>query len=241
MVATPKSRPAYDAAYEAPAWELQLAHADAGELEKNREAESMLKLMFVLLTAIDILAINAFLEQTSPEATQLGLMWLFYYSSLIGWLIGAKAWQECKINAGSSLTLIRLCTANSMVFAAVAAALNYSGKDPQEWLGLYLYMGVYLFRLGPLAAASIVLTPFLCLSARRPGAILAVVICQACAWWGAHLTLGQDPTWKESFLMFGLWIPNWGFGLMTGGLLLKPILSRPESQPASSQSPTEAP
>lgn len=23
--------------------------------------------------------------------------------------------------------------------------------------------------------------------------------------------------------MFGMWAPNWGFGLMVGGLLLKPI------------------
>jgi len=201
----------------------------------NPEGDPMLKLMFVFLTAIDLFAISTILEQSSPEAANLALMWLLYYSSLVGWVIGGRAWQECSSTANGSLTMIRLCTANSLVFAAVAAALQFGGRNPEEWMSLSIFMAVYLFRLAPLAAASVVLTPFLCLSARRPGAVLAVLICQACAWWGAHLALGQDPTWKESFLLFGLWLPNWGFGFMAGGLLLKPLLGR------ESQSPTVTP
>ena len=195
----------------------------------------MLKLMFIMLTAIDMVAINAALEQSSPEAAQLGLMWLFYYSALVGWLIGLKAWKDCKGQDGAGVVLLRLATASSLVFAGVSAALHYSGKNPQEWLSLFLFMAVYLFRLAPLASASIVLTPFLFLSAPRPGMFLGMLVCQLCAWVGGYLALGNEPGWMEAFLMFGMWAPNWGFGLMVGGLLLKPILPRSDSGPASSQ------
>ena len=195
----------------------------------------MLKLLFAILTVIDMVAINAAIEQPSPEAAQLGLMWLLYYSALVGWLIGFRAWKDCKGQDGPSPALLRLCAANSLIFAGVSAALHFSGKNPQEWLSLYLFMAVYLFRLAPLSAASIVISPFLFLSNPRLKALLALLVCQVCAWWGGYLALGQDPAWKESFLLFGMWAPNWGFGLMAGGLLLKPMLPRSDRPEVSSQ------
>ncbi len=190
----------------------------------------MLKVMFLFLTLVDWYAINAAIDHPLSDAGQFGKLWLVYYSALVGCLIGVFAWKEFQGKDSAVPAIIRLVTANSLIFAALAATLEYSGKNPHDWPKLHLFLSVYLFRLAPLASAAVVLTPFLLLTGPRFSLVVCVALCQLCSWLGAYLTLGgEGQPWKEVFLMWGLWAPNWGFGLMAGGLLLRSLQPKPES------------
>ncbi len=180
--------------------------------------------MFLLLTAVDLLAINALLSGSSDATRQLGLMWLLFYSSVAGWAIGLRAWKECQGNCAGTQTMLRLLACSALVYAACTAALQFGGQDPQSWLAVYLFLSVYVLRLTPPAAATVVLTPFLWISQPRLKTLALLLICQVCCWYGGYrLTEGQ-PDWQHAFLYVGMWAPNWGFGLMVGGLMLKPLL-----------------
>lgn len=184
----------------------------------------MLRNMFVLFTLIDFLAVNAALDSGNPQAAQLGLMWLLLYSAVPGWALGMRAWKECQGNCPGPQTLLRMLTCSSIVYGACAAALQFATKNPEEWLSIYLFVVVYLLRLTPPAAATVLMSPFLWISQPKIKTLVAVLICQACCWYGAWSIFGKEGDWHLIFLYYGLWIPNWGFALMIGGVMLKPLL-----------------
>jgi len=186
----------------------------------------MLRNMFLLFTAVDLLAIHAALDQRHPETAQFALMWLLLYSSVAAWALGVRAWKECQGDCPGPQALLRLLTCSSLVFAGCAAALQFAGKNPGEWLAVYLFLLVYLIRLLPPAAATVLMSPFLWISQPRLKTAILVVIAQACCWYGGHMFFGGQEGWCEAFLYLGLWAPNWGYALMIGGIMLKPILNR---------------
>lgn len=180
--------------------------------------------MFVLFTLIDLLAINAVLDQRNPETAQFALMWLLLYSAVAGWALGARAWKECQGKVPGPQALLRLLTCSSIFFAACSAALQFAGKNPEDWLGIYLFLVVYVLRLTPAAAATILMTPFLWVSQPKLKTLVTVIICQACCWYGGELVFRGQDRWYEGFLYTSLWAPNWGYALMIGGVMLKPLL-----------------
>jgi len=184
----------------------------------------MLRNMFVLFTIIDVLAINAALDQSNPQLAQLGFMWLVLYSAVPAWAIGMRAWKECQGNCGGPQTLLRMLACSSIVYAACAATVDFAGKNPEEWLSIFLFIVVYLLRLTPAAAATVLMSPFLWISQPKLKTLVLVLICQVCCWYGGRTLLGQEADWHLIFLYYGLWAPNWGFALMIGGVMLKPLL-----------------
>lgn len=185
---------------------------------------SMLRNMFLLFTAVDLLAINAILDGRSEEIAQMALMWLLLYSSVAGWAMGARAWKECQGHCPGPQAMLRILTCSSIFYAACAAALQFGSQNPETWVGVYLFLLVYFLRLTPPAAATILVTPFLWISQPRSKTVLLVLICQVCCWYGGYRLTGGQAGWRDVFLQFGLWAPNWGFALMVGGMMLKPLL-----------------
>lgn len=182
--------------------------------------------MFLLFTAIDLLAIQTVLDQRSPELAQFAVLWLILYSSVAAWALGIRAWKECQGDCPGPQALLRLLTCSSLFFAGCAAAVQFAGKNPEEWVGIYLFLIVYLIRLVPAAAATVLITPFLWISRPQAKTTIPVVICQACCWYGGYQFFGGQEGWREAFLYIALWAPAWGYALMIGGVILKPILNR---------------
>ncbi|MFN8606647.1 MAG: hypothetical protein U0931_03885 [Vulcanimicrobiota bacterium] len=185
----------------------------------------MLRNMFLLFTGLDLLAINEILTNRNEEAVQFSIMWLLFYSAVAGWALGARAWKECQGNCPAPQALLRVLACSSLFYGACAAALQFGGRNPDSWLGVYLFLLIYLLRLTPPAAATILVTPFLWVSQPRLKTLVLVAISQACCWYGGYRVTGGQEGWRDAFLQVSLWIPNWGFALMVGGLLLKPLLN----------------
>lgn len=186
--------------------------------------------MFLLFTALDLLAINEILTQRSEEIVQFALMWLLFYSAVAAWVLAGRAWIECRGQCSAAQALLRLLTCSSIFYAGCAAAFRFS-SNPESWAGIWLFLMVYLIRLTPPAAATILASPFLWLSQPRVSTLGLLLICQACCWFGGYsMTDGQEG-WREAFLQFGMWAPNWSFALVIGGLMLKPLL-REDSEAA---------
>ena len=185
--------------------------------------------MFVLFTLADLLAINVALDQSKPEMAHFALMWLLLYSSVAGWALGMRAWKECQGGVPGPQALLRLLTCSSLFFAGCAAALEFAGKNPGDWLGVYLFLVVYLLRLTPPAAATILMSPFLWAGRPEVKTLVLVLVCQLCCWYGGWLVFGGQEGWREAFLYVSLWAPNWGYALMIGGIILKPLLPREKS------------
>ncbi|MBN9417780.1 MAG: hypothetical protein J0I12_20190 [Candidatus Eremiobacteraeota bacterium] len=186
----------------------------------------MLRNMFLLFTAVDVLAISTVLDQGKPELHQLAIMWLVVYSSVAAWALGMRAWKECQGSCPGPQALLRILTCSSLYLGGCAAALQFGGKNPQEWLGIYLFLVVYLIRLMPAAAATVVVSPFLWISRPRVATLPLVLICQLGCWYGGWTFLGGESGWQEAFLYIGMWAPGWGYALMIGGVILKPLLPR---------------
>lgn len=179
--------------------------------------------MFLLFTALDLLAINEILSQRSEEMVQFATMWLLFYSSVVAWVVGSRAWKQCRDDCPAAQTLLRLLTCSSLVYAGCAAAFRYGGS-PESWAGIWLFLVVYLIRLTPPAAATILVTPFLWISQPQSKTLVLVVICQISCWFGGYVLTGGQQGWQPGFLYVGLWAPSWSYALMVGGLLLKPLL-----------------
>ena len=186
----------------------------------------MLKNMFLLFTAIDVLAINAVLDSGHPETAQFALMWLLFYSSVAAWALGVRAWKECQGDCPGPQALLRILTCSSLFFGACAAIIKLSSGNPEQWVGIYLFVVVYLLRLTPAAAATVLMTPFLWVSQPKVKTIVLVAICQICCWYGGWVVCAGQEDWRQSFLILGLWAPNWGYALMVGGLLIRPLLKK---------------
>lgn len=180
--------------------------------------------MFLLFTAVDLLAINAVVEMRSESIVRMALMWLVIYSSVAGLVLGARAWKECRGDCPRPQALLRILTCSSLFYAACTAALQFGWKNPEAGFGVYLFLIVYVMRLTPPAAATVLLSPFLWTRQPQVKLLVLVVICQVCCWYGGYRVTGGDPGWCNHFLLFSLWVHHWGFALMVGGLLLKPLL-----------------
>lgn len=188
----------------------------------------MLRNMFLLFTAVDVLAINAVLDSGNPETAQFAVMWLLFYSSVAGWALGIRAWKECQGDCPGPQALLRILTCSSLFFGACAAIIKLNSGNPEQWKGIYLFVVVYLLRLTPAAAATVLMTPFLWVSQPKVKTVVLVAICQVCCWYGGWVVCAGQEDWRQGFLTLGLWAPNWGYALMVGGLLIKPLLKKEE-------------
>lgn len=186
----------------------------------------MLRNMFLLFTAVDVLAISLALDQSKPELAHLALMWLLLYSAAAASALGARAWKECQGDCPGPQLLLRILTCSSLFFAGCAAAIEFAGKNPEEWMGIFLFLVVYLIRLLPAAAATILVSPFLWVSRPDLRTLPLLLICQACCWYGGRVFFGGQPGWQEPFLYTSIWVPSWSYALMIGGVMLKPMLPR---------------
>lgn len=194
----------------------------------------MLKILFLILTAIDGLAIRTLTEGAAPETASLAINWLFYFSCLPGWFIGGVAWKACRTEEGQGLQALRMMAANALVFAALASIFHFTQPVPPNAPGIYLFLLVYLFRVLPMAAVSVLVSPFIWVGTPRKGAALfTALLCQGAAWMGAYLVLAPQPEWPTAFLTFSLWFPNWGFAAMVGGLVISPLLSERSLPPSA--------
>ena len=199
---------------------------DIGDGWETTKPWAMLRNMFLLFTAIDVLAINAVLDSGNPETAQFALMWLLFYSSVAGWALGIRAWKECQGDCPGLQALLRILTCSSLFFGACAAIIKLGSGNPEQWVGIYLFVVVYLLRLTPAAAATVLVVPFLWVSQPQVKTVVLVAICQICCWYGGWVVFSGQEGWRESFLYLGLWAPNWGYALMVGGMLIKPLLRK---------------
>jgi len=203
---------------------------DIGDGRETTKQPGMLRNMFLLFTAIDVLAISAVLDSGNPEIAQFALMWLLFSSSVPAWALGIRGWKECQGDCSGPQALLRILTCSSLFFGACAAIIKLGSGNPEQWVGIYLIVVVYLLRLTPAAAATVLMTPFLWVSQPKVKTVVLVAICQICCWYGGWVVFSGQEGWREGFLHFGMWAPNWGYALMVGGMLIKPLLLKKEDR-----------
>ena len=192
----------------------------------------MLRNMFLLFTAIDFLAISALLDPGESATKELAVWWLLLYSSVAAWALGARAWKECQGDCPRPQALLRILTCSSLFFSGCAAAVQFAGKSPEGWIGVFLFLVVYLIRLLPAAAATILVSPFLWICQPKIKTVPLLLICQACCWYGGWAFFGGQPGWREVFLQAAVWIPGWSYALMVGGVMLRLVLPAEKRPPA---------
>lgn len=204
---------------------------DIGDGPETTKPLAMLRNMFLLFTVMDVFAIQAVLDSANPELAQFALMWLLFYSSVAAWALGLRAWKECQGDCPGPQALLRILTCSSLFFGACAAIIKFGGSRPEQWAGIYVFILIYLIRLTPAAAATVLLTPFLWVSQPKGKTLTLVAISQICCWYGGWVVFQGQQGWREAFLHLSLWAPNWGYALMIGGLLIKPLLKKEEKIP----------